>query len=107
MSLCSLHEIDQRLPGSLLAELEWRSDSDAICEGVAGLEAVLSQFIDQARTTDRAFLIERFVSMTSVKPVMNLGIAASNRENHTAGCWATIPLCENSLWMRARELRVP
>ena len=48
------------IDSGLLAELERRSDLDAIREGVADMRAGRSVPIDQARTTDRAVLVERF-----------------------------------------------
>lgn len=48
------------IDSGLLAELERRSDLDAIREGVADMHAGRSVPIDQARTTDRATLLERF-----------------------------------------------
>jgi predicted transcriptional regulator len=48
------------IDSGLLAEMERRSDLDAIREGVADMQAGRSVPIDQARTTDRAMLVERF-----------------------------------------------
>lgn len=48
------------IDSSLLAELERRTDSDAIREGVAGVQAGRSVSINEARTTDRCLLVERF-----------------------------------------------
>ena len=48
------------IDSGFLAELERRSDLDAIREGVADMQAGRSQSIDQARTADRALLVERF-----------------------------------------------
>lgn len=47
------------IDSGLLSELERRSDLDAIREGVADMQAGRSVPIDQARTTDRALLVER------------------------------------------------
>lgn len=48
------------IDSGLLAELERRSDLDAIREGVSDMHEGRSVPIDQARTTDRAVLLERF-----------------------------------------------
>ena len=48
------------IDSGMLAELERRSDLDAIREGVADMQAGRSVSIDQARTTDRGLLVERF-----------------------------------------------
>lgn len=48
------------IDSGLLAELERRSDLNAIREGVTDMQAGRSVPIDQARTTDRAVLLERF-----------------------------------------------
>ena len=45
------------IDSGLLAELERRSDLDAIREGVSDMQAGSSVPIDQARTTDRYFSI--------------------------------------------------
>ena len=47
------------IDSGLFAELERRSDLDAIREGVADMQAGRSISIDQARTTDRGLLVER------------------------------------------------
>ncbi len=49
------------IDSGFLAELERRSDLDAIREGVADMQVGRSQSIDQARTADRALLVEHFV----------------------------------------------
>ena len=46
------------IDSGLLAELERRSDLDAIREGVADMHAGRSVPINQARTEDRAVLVE-------------------------------------------------
>jgi predicted transcriptional regulator len=48
------------IDSGLLAELELRSDLDAIRQGVADMQAGRSVPIDQAKATDRALLAERF-----------------------------------------------
>jgi predicted transcriptional regulator len=48
------------IDSGLLAELERRSDLDAIREGIADMQAGRSVPIDQAKTTDRSTLVERF-----------------------------------------------
>lgn len=48
------------IDSALFAELECRSDMDAIREGLADMQAGRSVSIDQARTTDRGLLVERF-----------------------------------------------
>ena len=49
------------IDSGVLAELERRSDLDAIREGVDDMLSGRSVPIDQTRTTDRALLTERFV----------------------------------------------
>ena len=48
------------IDSGLLAELERRSDLNAIREGVADMQEGRSVPIDQAKTKDRATLLERF-----------------------------------------------
>jgi len=48
------------IDSGLLAELERRSDLDAIREGVDDMQAGRSVPIDRAKTSDRAVLVERF-----------------------------------------------
>ncbi len=54
------HRVCYVIDIGLAAELERRSDFDAIREGVADMHARRSVPIDPARTTDPAVLAERF-----------------------------------------------
>jgi predicted transcriptional regulator len=52
------------IDSGLLAELERRSDLDAIREGVADMQVGRSVLVDQARTMDRAKYESRFDEYT-------------------------------------------